>query len=122
LKGAYTWSKAINWTDEDGWTGAPSFNWGPVQSRNRALAGYNRAHMFTMGFVYEAPFGSGKRWATSGVPSRVLSGWQTNGTFIAYTGTPFTVSASGADLNAPGNSQTADQVTDDVKILGQIGA
>ena len=32
LKGAYTWSKAINWTDEDGWTGAPQFNWGPVQS------------------------------------------------------------------------------------------
>ena len=93
MKGAYTWSKAINWTDEDGWTGAPSFNWGPSQPRNRALAGYNRAHMFTMGFVYEMPFGSGKKWAAKGLASRALGGWQTNGTFIAYTGTPFTVSA-----------------------------
>jgi hypothetical protein len=123
LKGAYTWSKAVNWTDEDGWTGAPSFNWGPAQPRNRALAGYNRAHMFTMGFVYEMPFGNGKRWATRGLASRALSGWQTNGTFIAYTGTPFTVSASGTELNAPGNAQTADQVTPGkVSILGEIGA
>ena len=46
--------------------------------------------MFTMGFVYELPFGKGKKWATRGFASHVFGGWQTNGTFIAYTGTPFT--------------------------------
>ena len=110
LKGGYTWSRAINWTDDDGWTGAPTFNWGPMQNRNRAVAGYNRTHMFTMGFVYEIPFGQGKAWANHGFASHLLGGWQTNGTFVAYTGTPLTVSASGTELNAPGNSQTADQV------------
>jgi hypothetical protein len=110
LKGGYTWSKAINWTDEDGWTGALTWNWEPAMHRNRAQAGYNRAHMLTMGFVYELPFGPGKTLAASGPASWLLRGWQTNGTYTAYTGSPFTVSASGTELNAPGNSQTADLV------------
>lgn len=123
LKGAYTWSKAINWTDEDGWTGIPTFNWGPMQQRNRAVSGYDRAHMFTLGFVYEMPFGKGKSWVNHGFASHLLGGWQTNGTMAAYTGTPFNISASGAELNAPGNSQTADQVkAGKVAILGEIGA
>src|SRR5206468_9445646 len=118
-KSAYTWSKAINWTDDDGWTGAPSFNWGPAQYRNRAVAGYNRAQMFTLGGVYELPFGPGKSWANHGFSSYLMGGWQTNGTFVAYSGSPFTVGASGTELNAPGNSQTADQVkSGKVAILG----
>lgn len=122
LKSAYTWSKAINWTDDDGWAGV-GWNWGPVMDRNRAVAGYNRAQMFTFGFLYEMPFGPGKAWATSGPASWLLRGWQTNGTYAAYTGTPFTVSAAGTSLNAPGNSQTADLVAPGkVKVLGEIGA
>jgi len=124
MKGAYTWSKAINLADDDGWTGlGGGWNWGPVMDRNRATAGYNRAHMFTLGSVYELPFGNGKKWASAGVASKLLGGWQTNGTFAAYTGTPFTISANGTELNAPGNSQTADLVTSGkVRVLGQIGA
>ena len=123
LKGAYTYSKAIDVTDEDGWTGAPSWNWAPVMYRNRAVAGYNRAQMFTMGFVYETPFGPGKKFVNSGAASWLLRGWQTNGTFSAYTGSPFTVSASGTELNAPGNAQTADLVVSGKPtVLGDIGA
>jgi outer membrane receptor protein involved in Fe transport len=122
LKGAYTWSKAINWIDDDGWTGAQSWNWEPVMHRNRAVAGYDRTHMFTLGYVYELPFGNGRRMMTSGPLSWLLGGWQTNGAFAAYTGSPFTLGANGAELNAPGNAQTADQVADDVRILGEIGA
>ncbi len=121
LKGAYTWSKTINLTDDDGWAGV-MWNWDPVIRRNRAVAGYDRTHMFTMGFVYELPFGPNKTWARSGPLSQLLRGWQTNGIFSAYTGTPFTVSADGAELNAPGNSQTADQVkSGKVNVIGEIG-
>jgi len=123
LKGAYTWSKAINLTDETGWTFGLLTNWEPAMRRNRAPAGYDRTHMFTMGFLYELPFGPDKRWAQSGPASWLLRGWQTNGAFAAYTGTPFTVFASGAELNMPGTSQTADQVKPGkVRILGEIGA
>jgi hypothetical protein len=121
LKGAYTWSKTINLTDDDGWASV-MWNWEPVIRRNRAVAGYDRTHMFTMGFVYELPFGPNKTWAQTGWLSQLLRGWQTNGVFSAYTGLPFTVFADGAQLNAPGNAQTADQVkSGKVKILGEIG-
>jgi len=51
LKGAYTYSKAINWTDEDGWTGTIMYNWPGVFNRNRAIAGYDIPHMFQTGFI-----------------------------------------------------------------------
>ncbi|MEZ5402955.1 MAG: carboxypeptidase regulatory-like domain-containing protein [Bryobacteraceae bacterium] len=109
LQGSYTWSKAINMTDDDGWASV-GWNWGPVFDRNRAPAGYDRRHIFNMGWVYELPFGKGKQFASSGPIAHVVGGWSINGVIQAYTGTPFTVGSPGGSLNAPSNSQTADQV------------
>jgi hypothetical protein len=39
----------------------------------------------------------------------------------SFTGTPFTVTASGTSLNAPNNAQTADQVKPEVARLGGAG-
>jgi hypothetical protein len=58
--------------------------------------------------VAEAPFGRGRRWAQSGLASHILGGWQVNGVFSAYTGTPFTVTATAASLNAQFSGQFAD--------------
>jgi hypothetical protein len=121
LKGAYTFSKAINWTDEDGWTGTIMYNWPGVFSRNRALAGYDIPHMLQTGFVYELPAGPGKKFASSGVSRWILGDWQLNGIFAAYSGRPFSVGAALGALNAPGNTQTADQNKTDVQKLGGIG-
>jgi hypothetical protein len=121
IKGAYTYSKAINMTDDDGWA-AIMFNHLPDFHRNRAQAGYNIPHMFQVGYVYELPFGQGKKYAGSGPARLILGGWQVNGVFAAYQGRPFTVSASGAALNAPGNGQTADQIKPVVEKLGGVGA
>lgn len=121
LKGAYTFSKAINFTDEDGWTGTIAWNWGPVFSRNRALAGYDVPHNFQTGFVWELPGGAGKKFANSGASRWIFGDWQINGVFAAYSGRPFTVGAAAGALNAPGNTQTADQVKPVVEKLGGIG-
>ena len=121
LKGAYTFSKAINFTDEDGWTGTINWNWGPVFSRNRALAGYDVPHNVQAGFVYELPGGPGKKFANSGVSRWIFGDWQVNGVFSAFSGRPFTVGAPSGALNAPGNIQTADQVKPEVEKLGGIG-
>lgn len=120
LKGAYTYSKAINFTDEDGWTGV-TFNYLPHFRRNRAKAGYDTPHIFQLGYVYELPFGPGKKYASSGVARWILGDWQINGTTALVAGQPFTVNASGTALNAPGNGQTADQVKADVQKTGEIG-
>jgi hypothetical protein len=120
VKGAYTWSKAINMTDDDGWASV-NWNWAPVFYRNRAAAGYDRTHVFQIGWVYELPFGNGKKWASAGPAAHVIGGWQFNGTLSAYTGVPFTVTAPGATIDAPGNQQTADLIGP-VQKLGLIGS
>jgi hypothetical protein len=119
LKGSYTWSKAMNMTDDDGWAGL-TFNYLPHFDRNMALAGYDTPHMFNMGFVYELPAGKGKKFATQGLANAIIGGWQTNGVFSAFSGRPFTVAADGGGLNAPGNTQTADQVKPDVQKIGSL--
>ncbi|HZQ51870.1 MAG TPA: TonB-dependent receptor [Bryobacteraceae bacterium] len=120
LKGAYTRSKAIDMADDDGRVGL-LFNWPPMLSRNEALAGFDIPNNFQVGFVYDLPFGRGRSYAQSGVASAILGGWQLNGTVSAFNGAPFTVTASSASLNAPNNSQTADQVLPTVALLGGIG-
>jgi hypothetical protein len=57
-----------------------------------------------------------------GVMAALLRDWQINGIFSVYSGSPFTVSAAAASLNAPANTQTADQVKPDVAKLGGIGS
>jgi Carboxypeptidase regulatory-like domain len=120
LKGAYTWSKAIDEANYGDWT---EFLWNAptVYYRNRALASFDTPHNFQMGFLYELPFGPGKPWATSGTTSAILRDWQLNGVFAAYSGRPFQLTASGTSLNMPHNQQTPDQVKDDVAILGNVG-
>jgi hypothetical protein len=102
------------------WT---TFSWNApsVFYRNKASAANNIPHMFQLGYVYEVPFGSGKKWATGGVPKAVLGDWQFNGLFSAYQGRQYTLSASGAGLNMPGNAQTPDQVKATVDKLGMVG-
>jgi hypothetical protein len=121
LKGAYTYSKAIDYVDDDGWVTlsrnyAPQFNW------NRAPAGYDRTNVFQMSYVYELPVGKGKSYLGNGPLSYVVGNWQLSGLISAFTGTPFTVGASGASLNAgPGNTQSADQVSATITKLYGVG-
>ncbi|MDP2997261.1 MAG: TonB-dependent receptor [Bryobacterales bacterium] len=120
LKGAYTYSHAIDMANYGDWT-AFSWNASIVFNRNRASAANNIPHMFQLGYLYELPFGSGKKWATNGASKAVLGGWQINGIFAAYQGRQFTMSASGTSLNMPGNAQTPDQVKPVVEILHKVG-
>src|SRR5260370_19598201 len=81
----------------------------------------DRPHNFQLSAIYELPFGKGKKFATSGVASAIAGGWQTNWIFSRYSGTPFSVTAPGTSLNAPGNNQMADKVKSSVTIYGGHG-
>src|SRR6185369_12471002 len=81
---------------------------------------FDRAHVLQIGWVYELPVGKGKMFAKSGVAAQVLGGWQVNGIVSAYTGTPFTVGDTAA-VNAPNNTQTANQVNPVVNRIGDVG-
>jgi hypothetical protein len=120
VKGAYTYSKAIDYTDDDGWVSV-GWNWPAVFQRNRAAAGYDRAHVFQIGWVYSLPLGKGRQFLNnSKVADAILGHWSVNGLTAAYTGTPFTVTSPNNSLNAPNNTQTADQIAP-IQFLGQVG-
>jgi carboxypeptidase family protein/TonB-dependent receptor-like protein len=121
LKGAYTYSKAINMTDDTGWSGLSPFNSPSAIKRNRAIAGYDLPHNFQLGAAYELPFGKGKKWVSGGPAAAVFGGWQVSPIFSAVSGRPFQLSASTTSLQAPLSSQTPDQVKPEVKKLGGIG-
>ena len=108
----YTFSKAIDYEDNE----ELAFLLWPFPAyinRNKALAGFDRTHNFEAYGLYELPFGRGKRYAQTGIASALAGGWQVNWVLSAMSGTPFTVTDSGAGatfLNAPGNTQTANLV------------
>jgi len=120
LTAAYTYSKSIDYaTDSDN---ALMFNILSALDRNRAVSDFDRTQMFTSSVVAELPFGNNKRWLNQpGVARAIFGGWQMNAVVSAYSGLPFKVTASGASLNTPNNSQVADQVLPSAEILGGVG-
>ena len=86
--------------------------------RNWAPAGFDRRHNFTVGFAYQLPWQSGGTY--DNVLKSIVNDWQLNGVFAAFSGTPFTVTASGTSLNTPSNTQTAD-LTGSYNTTGLVG-
>jgi len=76
LLGTYTWSKTLGTRNWDNFTVFDihniSLNYGPVN---------DITHRAVISYVYELPFGKGKRFAASanGVVNSVIAGWQLNG-------------------------------------------
>jgi hypothetical protein len=105
---SYTWSKSINFADNNDST--LTWNIPEMWDRNRALGGFDRTHNLQVYGVYSLP---SKHW--------LVGNWQINGIFSAMSGTPFTVGSAATSVNAPANTQTADQVLPEVRILGGIG-
>jgi hypothetical protein len=118
FKGAYTLSKSMNESDADGRTGL-SWEHPNEQYRNWALAGFDRTHNFQIGFAYQLPWQSSGSY--EGVTQAILGDWQLNGTFGAFSGTPFTMTASGTAYNTPGTTQTAN-LNGSYNTTGLVGA
>lgn len=116
---SYTFSKSISWGDDT--DSGLTWNWVPMLERNRAVAGFDRTHNFQFYGNYELPFGRNRRMANHGILAAIAGGWQLNWIMSRMSGTPFTVGTSGTSVNAPGNTQTADQVKSEVQILGGHG-
>ena len=116
---AYTWSKTINYADNDQ---GPRIQYLPAKERNRGPASYDRTHNLQMYGVYDLPFGKGYRWANEGWANHVLGGFQVSGVLSRMSGLPFyVIQGSAPNLLAGGSGQVPNQLAPDIQILGGIG-
>lgn len=88
FQGAYTWAKNID-------LGMAHQNSYDIRA-SRALSDIDVAHRFTLGYVYELPFGRGRHlgggWSRA--LDLALGQWQVNGITTFQTGTPLQITAS----------------------------
>jgi outer membrane receptor protein involved in Fe transport len=119
LTTAYTWSKAMGYKTDGGGTGAIQNyldfrrNYNPVE--------YDRTHTLVQSYIYDLPFGHGRKWLQSGAANWVMGGWQVSGVLTLMTGKPLVWTASGTGLNAPGTSQTPN-LNGPFKVLNGVGS
>ena len=97
--GAYTWSKAIGYVDSNG----PAAYYSTVQDYfnrglERSVASFNVPHNFKMTWVYETPFGKGRKWDLHWA-NAALGGWQIAAIHNYSSGFPISIGESG--LNTP---------------------
>lgn len=122
IAGSYGFSKGIMLCCTDTEDSGPEVQMQAYWWHNRAVTPYDRSQIFSFSGLAELPFGRGKKlFSSGGIGARVFGGWQVNGLLTSYTGLPFTVTGSSASLNAPSNTQTADQIKANVAMLGGVG-
>ncbi|MEW5979637.1 MAG: carboxypeptidase regulatory-like domain-containing protein [Acidobacteriota bacterium] len=102
---AYTWSKSIDIACS-GWFGDEGCaNQNPYDvNADRSVSGFDVPHMVSLSWLYELPFGQGKKFKSGNpVVDHVVAGWQVNGIGRFTSGAPFTVVVSG-DIANTGNA------------------
>ena len=90
----YTWAKSEDSVST--FTGGPTDSPVPQNSYdisgNKGLSNFDRRNRFIMNYVWELPFGKGKRFLNQGgITDAVLGGWQWGGLATVESGYPFTV-------------------------------
>jgi len=86
---SYTWSKTLD-AGED----LPQNEFDRLASR--AVAQIDVPHRFIMSYIYELPFGRGRRWGNQAPAALqgIVGGWQFNGIATIQSGTPLAITAS----------------------------
>jgi hypothetical protein len=89
---AYTWSKNIGNVGERYWRSTGVQNQYDLRSE-RSISPIDVPHRMTIAYLYEFPFGKGKRWANS-LPKAadlLIGGWQVNGITTFQSGLPLAI-------------------------------
>lgn len=92
FEGSYVWSKVV----DNGSSHQDSYNILP----DRSVTSYDIPHRFVIGYIYELPFGCGRRFGSnaSGPVNWVLGGWKFNGITTLQSGGPLSISASNVSV------------------------
>jgi outer membrane receptor protein involved in Fe transport len=114
---AYTYSKSIDYANDNG-----DARYYIDYQRNRARSDFDRAHVFVQSYIWQLPFGKGKRWANSGVSALVAGGWELIGVLSLQTGAPLNFIYNNATLNTPGNGDNSPNINGPLQVLHGVGS
>jgi len=105
FQAAYTVSKMIDNVQER--FGSRSKYIDPNNLRlSRSISEWDRPQVLVLNFVYELPFGPGKKWARSGLSRWVVGGWQISGITTFEKGEPVVIKGP-SNTRLPGVSAAA---------------
>lgn len=65
----------------------------------RSLSSFDQTHRFTGNWIYDLPFGDGRRFLTKGTLSHIVGGWQWSGDFTIASGLYYTPRVLGASVD-----------------------
>ncbi len=100
LQGSYTFSKAIT-DSEGGQSTLESYRTFRDIRLDRHRASFDQTHRFIANFIYELPFGAGRRWLNGGNPlvRKATEGWNWGGIINWQSGPPLGVFSSRSTFN-----------------------
>jgi len=101
LQANYTFSKALTDTDGGGQSTLEQYRTFRNLSFDKHRAGFDQTHRFIGNFIYELPFGSGRRWLNGGIPvlGKAIEGWQVGSIISWQTGGPIGVFSGRSTFN-----------------------
>jgi Carboxypeptidase regulatory-like domain/TonB dependent receptor len=86
---------------------------------SRAVSSQDISQRFVANYVYELPFGHGKKFLSHGIASWILGNWQTTGIYSMQTGTPISIGAACTFSGATGLGCYADRLKNGNLASGQ---
>jgi Carboxypeptidase regulatory-like domain/TonB dependent receptor len=119
---SYSWSKSID--DGSGISTTSDSSVAAQNARNlraeRAASDFDVAHRWVLSYVYDLPFGKGKRISASNrFADLLVSGWQLTGILTMQTGRPFTVVTGSDQSNTSGLSTDRPNLIGDWRVSDQ---
>jgi hypothetical protein len=80
--------------------------------RSRSLSAANISRRLVANWIYELPFGHGKRFLSQGIGGKILGNWQMSGILVSQTGTPLAISGACTMSGVSGLGCYADRLKD----------
>jgi hypothetical protein len=87
LQATYTYSKSVD--DSSVGQGDNTGQYPMSRTLDRGLSDFDIRHRLVFNYFYNLPFGGGQRWASSGIPAKLLENWRLGGIVNLRSGTPF---------------------------------
>lgn len=125
VQAAYTYSRAMGYVNDNTWENGLEFNCTPSAAMpkgclplNYGPLSFDHTHNFRLAYVYDLPFGTGKKWESNNhAVNQIVGGWKFGGVFTAFTGSPLQLGQDTDSLNTVDTSQVPNHVAP-VQYLG----